>query len=617
MGTLGFIRLSRRAVRRIKRFLDNFDNAQTLNLCSHDDILTEARGHDLSTETECYNELILWLRYLEALLSKRPTHLTLLTNIRQEYAKLFTFVLAQNELVAFHGLSDIDVLGSAIYAEDYLPRIDVFLDGLHSLCQFLSSKRFGRSDNMGFVGLRPEEVNRLMRNVKAASENLINYELLEVRDVHNEDPHIICLNRLVYLCRLAYAMTRSWKDLCDMCVNRINMLRRRLVVSLQDVPTFSRVYFRNALENPVDHETAHSLLRRVEEDFLLIKNALRWGDPNWNADSDAESSDSESVPGIGAEYEIGEGDVDKDRNGGGAGIGNDSEEYKKFINRCKLEDKFYGPIRLPKYSGENVRESDSDKPSRQSSPLRSPVNTGQSSPGFDAASLKSDQPYHKSGSSSPTKSPSSPRSLKGISFEDEMRREEEARRQLEAERAEWEAQEKFKKELDAKMEKVASVKENHGDDSFNVTGDYVTLPSSLSSLNAKKPGRKSGGVSLGKVPKIKHSDKVKATYKSRPLKPPEDEYYWDDIEPDFVTKNVSPLHVEDFEGLRLGLEGLNLEKSGPAEKAETKFKPVHVKKLAESPFVLDETSDSSGITVIQNEEPETSEKEDNDVTLIQ
>lgn len=292
MGKLGFIRLSDGSVKKIKKYLKGFYNQKVLNLCDHDHVIREVYGDGLSEETKIYNELVLWLRYFEALISHRPAHMDLLSKVRTDYNTLFSFIRTKHDLSAFIGLTDIDIVGGAVYEEEYVPKLDVFLQGLHDLARCVALKQGNRrNDQMGFINMRPEEVNRLMRNVKEAANNMISYTLLEVRDVLNNDPFILALNRLVYLCRVVYAMSRSWKDLQEMCVDRINLLRRRLASAFYERPVFARVYVRNALEKAVDHISAYTLLRRVEDDFLLFKNALKWGDPNWGIDSGTESSD--------------------------------------------------------------------------------------------------------------------------------------------------------------------------------------------------------------------------------------------------------------------------------------------------------------------------------------
>ncbi|AWV68123.1 M32 protein [Murid betaherpesvirus 1] len=326
MATLGFVRLSKSSVGKVKKFLNNIYGLKSINLCRHPRVIAECRGADLSRETQIYNEMILWLRYHEKITTQRPGHLPLLTRIRQDYDKLFGFVAARPELCGFDGLTDVNVFDDAVYGDDYVPRVDVFLRGLEELGQCLCAQGPGkppRAITMGFINMRVEEVNRLMNNVRDAAERVLVYELLDVRDPLNEDPSVLVHNRLVYLCRLAYAISKSWQTLSQMCLDRINSLRRRLILAFHDRPAFARVYARNALERDVDGTTAYNLLRRLEEDFLLFRNALRWGDPNWGLESELESDGDNSDGGsdLGLEDE----DDDDDDDGGGLGGADDDE----------------------------------------------------------------------------------------------------------------------------------------------------------------------------------------------------------------------------------------------------------------------------------------------------
>lgn len=295
MGDLKFVRLSRESVRNIGRFIDGVYNEKTLNLCKHPHVITEVRGEDLSVETQLFNELVLWLRYCRAIVSRRPVHLDLLARMRADYDVLMAVVQIRPDLEEYRFLAEIDVVHGAVYDKDYLPRIDRFLRGLYGLSDkiSLSGGPSGRAAALGFVNLHQDEIRRLMRSVKEASKNCLTCVVLDVRDVFNTDPVVLAFNRLVYLCRLAYALARAWKETCDMCVNRINTLRRQLSASLQENASFSRVYARNALDLAVDLQSVHKLAQRIDGDFLLFKNALRWGDPNWSRDLYDEEDDED------------------------------------------------------------------------------------------------------------------------------------------------------------------------------------------------------------------------------------------------------------------------------------------------------------------------------------
>ncbi|AWV68634.1 M32 protein [Murid betaherpesvirus 1] len=325
MATLGFVRLSKSSVGKVKKFLNNLYDLKSINLCRHPRVIAECRGTDLSRETQLYNEMVLWLRYHEKLTARRPGHLPLLTRIRQDYDKLSGFVAARPELCGFDGLTEVNVFDDAVYGDDYVPRVDVFLRGLEDLARCLCAQgpdKPARAVMMGFINMRAEEVNRLMDNVRDAAERVLVYELLDVRDPLNEDPSVLVHNRLVYLCRLAYAISKSWQTLSHMCLDRINSLRRRLILAFHDRPAFARVYARNALERPVDGTTAYNLLRRLEEDFLLFRNALRWGDPDWGLESELESEGDNSDAGSDLDLE----DEDDDDDDGGGPGGHDDDE---------------------------------------------------------------------------------------------------------------------------------------------------------------------------------------------------------------------------------------------------------------------------------------------------
>lgn len=384
MGKLGFIRLSDESVKKIKKYLKGFYNQRVLNLSEHHYVIRETYGEGLTEETKLYNELVLWLRYFEALTSKRPTHILLLSKIRTDYNTLFSFVRMKNDLSSFIGLTDIDVVGGAVYEVDYIPKIDVFLQGLYDLARCVALKQGSRrNDQMGFINMRPEEVNRLMKNVKEAANNMISHKTLEVRDVLNNDPLVLSLNRLVYLCRVVYAMSRSWKDLQEICVDRINLLRRRLVLAFYERPVFSRVYVRNALEKSVDHTSAYMLLRRLEDDYLLFRNALKWGDPNWGVGLESGSSDSfesgsddneienESTRG-GCEYPIvsdipNETCVDEEE------CRKEDDEMEKYL-KVKMVNgrpmRWWTPTGIPPQDGENGAVWVDEYGNRMSDPMR-------------------------------------------------------------------------------------------------------------------------------------------------------------------------------------------------------------------------------------------------------
>ncbi|AAD50323.1 pR32 [rat cytomegalovirus strain Maastricht] len=298
MSGLGFVRLPKRSLRNLRTFLDGFYRERSPNLFNHPHVINECRGRKLSKETQLFNELVLWLRYYEALVARRPTHIDLMDRIRTEYDRLFGFVRADGELSPYFGLSDVDVVGGMVYADDYIPRVDVFIQGLYDLAAYLSAKDGSKiADGFGFINLRSDEAQRLVSNARSAADNLHTYRLLDVRDFQNSDPLVVALNRLMYLCRVAYAMSKGWREICEAALDRLNLIRRRLILSFHESPAFARVYARNALERVVDHTNVYALLRRFEEDRVLFKNALRWGDPDWGLDSTSEEEDDDEGDG--------------------------------------------------------------------------------------------------------------------------------------------------------------------------------------------------------------------------------------------------------------------------------------------------------------------------------
>nr|WEG69035.1 tegument protein pp150 [Mastomys natalensis cytomegalovirus 2]WEG69173.1 tegument protein pp150 [Mastomys natalensis cytomegalovirus 2]WEG69312.1 tegument protein pp150 [Mastomys natalensis cytomegalovirus 2]WEG69450.1 tegument protein pp150 [Mastomys natalensis cytomegalovirus 2]WEG69588.1 tegument protein pp150 [Mastomys natalensis cytomegalovirus 2] len=674
MGDLGFVRLSRDAVKRLRRFLDGFYKEKTLNLCNHPHVITESRGTGLSKETQLYNELLLWLRYYEALVAKRPTQMDVLSKIRKDYDILFTFVKAQNNLISFFGLTDVDVFGGAVYQEDYIPRMDVFLQGLHDLSRSLAVKQGDkRNTHMGFINMRIEEINRLMRNVKEASENLISHTLIDVRDVLNGDPLILAHNRLVYMCRVMYAMSKSWKILREMCIDRINLLRRRLMLALHERPAFSRIYARNALESSVDHVNAYTLLRRLEEDKALFRNALRWGDPDWGAESDAgtdsgdgtddedavsaiDPSDRKKGDDIAGSDEF-EDASDGDPSDGGSEKRNDFEvggedwtakykltdgslddgrgkysdkKQKKSVDK-KDDDAKVKEVKS-KRSGDDDEINDrlsnltltNDEPSRIEN-MRRMVEDGLRKTGDKKvfkAILKSQSPYKDLSSESLTAPP-----YYGGAHASPVPH------------GMWLTHNTGSGKYAIDDNRMFVTKEGHvflppGPNSGGSTvpftdssyGEHYTaggirhgLPETLYVDSSYPRPRVSFDDSAIQTKtrnhsgKAKRSEKLKASYKTRPLKA-EDDYYWDlDIEDG---KPLSGSVYESFDNLsdlHAGLEELKPESHEDDGQDNMQINPPPPRQFAASPFVLmDETqpSDSSGITVLtQDSENKSLEQE--------
>nr|WEG69864.1 tegument protein pp150 [Mastomys natalensis cytomegalovirus 3]WEG70284.1 tegument protein pp150 [Mastomys natalensis cytomegalovirus 3]WEG70424.1 tegument protein pp150 [Mastomys natalensis cytomegalovirus 3]WEG70564.1 tegument protein pp150 [Mastomys natalensis cytomegalovirus 3]WEG70844.1 tegument protein pp150 [Mastomys natalensis cytomegalovirus 3] len=292
MVTLKFIRLPRKSVKKIKKNLTEIYNDSDINLCTHPHVIVESHGTGLSRENQLYNELVLWLLYCDGLITRRTVYLDLLSKLREDYDKLFGFVKNDPDLLQYAELSEIDVITDAVYGDDYIPRVEIFLKGLEDIAQCLCVKRgIDRIHTLGFINLRRSEVDRLMNSVQKSAARVLSYELLDVRDADNTDSAMLAFNRLVYFCRMTYAMSIAWKQLMEMCVDRINLLRRRLISAFHEIPTFSRVYARNVLDRTVEQHTVSELMRRIGDDFLLVKNAIRWGDPNWGVESDSDDAD--------------------------------------------------------------------------------------------------------------------------------------------------------------------------------------------------------------------------------------------------------------------------------------------------------------------------------------
>nr|WEG68760.1 tegument protein pp150 [Mastomys natalensis cytomegalovirus 1]WEG68896.1 tegument protein pp150 [Mastomys natalensis cytomegalovirus 1]WEG71124.1 tegument protein pp150 [Mastomys natalensis cytomegalovirus 1] len=659
MGDLGFVRLSRDAVKRLRRFLDGFYKEKTLNLCNHPHVITESRGTGLSKETQLYNELLLWLRYYEALVAKRPTQMDMLSKIRKDYDILFTFVKAQDDLISFFGLTDVDVFGGAVYQEDYIPRMDVFLQGLHDLSRSLALKQGDkRNTHMGFINMRIEEINRLMRNVKEASENLISHTLTDVRDVLNGDPLILAHNRLVYMCRVMYAMSKSWKILREMCIDRINLLRRRLMLALHERPAFSRVYARNALESSVDHVNAYTLLRRLEEDKALFRNALRWGDPDWGAESDTDndgtgdedvvsvidSSDHKGGINVGSEEfedasdgspSDGESDKEKNFEVGGEdwsskykltdgslddGHGKYSDKKKKVADKKDNGVKKIKEVKNKKIGDDDEINNRLSKLTLASEDERNRIENMRRVVGEE---------LQKAEDKKPTKvTPKSQSLYKDLSSESLIVPPYHGDKQTSpVPHGMWITHNTGSGNYASDDGRMFVTKEGHVflppgpnnsgstvpfndspySEHYTVGGIGHGLPSTYHVDNGYSKPRVSFDDSVihaksrNHSGKAKRSDKLKASYKKRPLRP-DDDYYWDlDFEDGKLLSSPVYGSFENLSDLRPELEESKPENRGDDVQDNMQINPPPPRQFAASPFVLmDETqpSDSSGITVL-------------------
>lgn len=608
MSGLGFVRLPARSLRVLRRFLDGFPHERSPSLFDHPRIIDESRGRGLSRETQLYNELVLWLRYYEALVARRPAHLDLMRRIRDDYDNLFGFVRTDGDLSPFFGLRDVDVFGGAVYQEDYIPRVDVFLQGLYDLSRYLAGKNGGRgADAYGFINVRPEEAQRLMSSVRNAAENLLRYELLDVRDFKNDDPLVLALNRLTYLCRLAYAMSKGWRDLREMCLDRANLLRRRLVLALYERPAFARVYARNALGQTVGHADVYTLLRRLEDDRALFVNALRWGDPDWGLDSDESEREEEELGEDGAEDE-------------------EDEEASKASVRKPVGGSILvspsggssGRRRGGSVSWQDERERSRDGVPSSSSfdPWRSDAETVRSRSGGDdlPAPLRDDEEALRK----PGRKASIAASPKVVKGRDD--------RALWLESGDGEDGAFVSDGQIVKLPQFGLARSGGGpEDSFlssvSHLDDKYLKPTVFEGARTKdRSGRAAGGGKMsGGRHYVKPSQRLIASYKKRPERGDyyDDDYYWDDLGSPLVGSAADLRSrtddYEDGDELERDLEGLRLESGHPPRRdrvsQDLEFGTPSSRSFADSPFVLRDSErgdtppsdNSSGITVLTSD----------------
>lgn len=246
----------------------------------------------LPVDTVLYNELLVWLKYYETLSKHGLDDTRLLDDIRRARADVERYVRERSDKLRCCNAVSVSVLLSE------LPRAPDRDDirRLFEACVDLNRTESGTgSDVEGFVGLRERDMARIRRSLESGRRNMLVYTPLKIFGLaaRGVDPDAtVSMNRLIYYCKMAIAMSDAWTHLRNESLARINGLRLTVLERVRSGQRFPQRYAAFSLAVNVTSDNVEDLLGRLDDDECILRKAFRSHDSRDSDGSGLEDRDN-------------------------------------------------------------------------------------------------------------------------------------------------------------------------------------------------------------------------------------------------------------------------------------------------------------------------------------